>query len=345
MDKGIRCHFSSIIANTLKTTWVFIAFVVFSLTDEISSIQESGISSSSAFISIGVFLAIIIAIALFNFFRWRKTFFYVEDGNLVVDKRQLIEQKKTTVKLSSIATVNFQQGIIDRIFNTYRLQIDINSSVTADKTDFNIVLSRSIAEEFKKSLTPDAPDKIDSDGNTVKAKSDDITPIFEFSTDRVIKHGLLSISVGSVVLSAIMLAGVLIAQFQDSSAKSSVFSSIIAILLVVGPILVQCVSPFIRYLNFKIGKQNDKAVISYGLITKRQFSVPLEKINAVVLKQPILARFFNLYYGELISVGMGDEENQQTPVFCLLVTKQELDSILSELAPQFVIKGIGEASP
>jgi len=351
MDKGIRCHFSSIIANTLKAVWFLIVLVAVNLSDEIVKIHQEGFNPSSTLIVIGIALGIIIVVALFNFFRWRKTYIYIKDDSLILDCDFAINKRKTTVKLSSISTVNFQQGILEKIFNTYRLQIDINSFATAEKTDFNLVFSHSVAEELKKELTKDFSPCDQTQDNAEIRTVHETKPIFEFTTNRVIKHGLLSISVGGVLFSVIMLAFTLVSQFTDvfgteeSKIKGNPITTIIAVLLVVGPVIVQSVSPFIRYQNFKIGKLGDRIVVSYGLITNRQYNVPLSKTNAVVIKQPFLARLCHLYYGELINVGMGDEQDHQSPIFCLLVNKQELDFILNEINPNFVISDIGERSP
>lgn len=358
MDKGIRCHFSSIIANTLKAVWVLIILVAVNLSDEIAKIQQEGFNTSSTLIVIGISLGIIIVVAIFNFLRWRRTYIYIKDDSLIVDCDFIINKRKTTVKLSSISTVNFQQGILERILNTYRLQIDINSFATAEKTDFNLIFSRSVAEELKKELTKDFSQKNQIQENKTV---DETKPIFEFTTNRVIKHGLLSISVGTVLFSVIMLTSTLIYQFNDtlnlisllndtvvsdnSYLKDNSITTVIAFLFFVGPVVVQSITPFIRYQNFKIGKLGNRVVISYGLITKRQFNLPLNKTNAVVIKQPFLARLCHLYYGELINIGMGDEEDHNAPIFCLLVNKQELDFILNEINPNFVISDIGEKSP
>ncbi|NCC87292.1 MAG: hypothetical protein EOM05_05425 [Clostridia bacterium] len=347
MDKGIRCHFSSIIAKTVKTFGILIVFVALNLSDEIIKIKQEGFDVSSLIvirITISTTIGIILIVFLFNFFRWRKTYIYIKDDNIVVDYDFIINKRKTTVKLSSISTVNFQQGILERIFNTYKLQIDINSFATAEKTDFNLIFSQSVAEEFKKELTQDFSQKNQIQENKTV---DEIKPIFEFTTNRVLKHGLLSISVGGVLFSTIIFVFALISQFTDTFASdnSNPITTVIAILFFVGPVIWHSISPFIRYQNFKIGKLGNRVIISYGLITKRQFNLPLNKTNAVVIKQPFLARLCHLYYGELINIGMGDEEDHHAPIFCLLVNKQELDFILNEINPNFVISDMGEKSP
>jgi len=88
-----------------------------------------------------ILIAVFLVVLLFQFIRWRKTYISINDGQLIVEKRYKIMNNKTTVKLSSISTVNLKQNILHRIFNVYNLQLDINSAVTAEKTDFNLFLT------------------------------------------------------------------------------------------------------------------------------------------------------------------------------------------------------------
>ena len=60
----------------------------------------------------------------------------------------------------------------------------------------------------------------------------------------------------------------------------------------------------------------------------------------------MLARAFNLCSGEIINVGMGDNEENQAPVFCLLTSPHQMQSIIAAIAPSYAEAAqAGSASP
>lgn len=343
-EQGIRNHFSSVIVDTIKGIGAVLLIALFNVADEISSVLEdfSRVGIFEVLMAIGIFLAILLAAFVFNFLRWRKTYIIIDDENLIVNKNFLINKKVTTVRLTSIATVNFQQGIPERIFGTYRLQVDINSSVTADSTDFNLVFAKDVAEEIKAKLTEHLDE--DSEVNSETLTSESIL-IYRFSFLEVLRHCFLNIS-GLLII--IMTAVIVVTVFVDiilGDGTTSLIGTVISLLALVVPMIWSMLHPLVKYQNFKIEKTGNRAVISYGLFTKRQYNVPLDKTNAVIVQQSPLARIFGLAYGEILTVGMGEEEEDTSPIFCLMIAPDKLREIIAKLRPDLLVNGEGEKSP
>ena len=348
-EQGIRNHFSSVIIDSIKSLAGVLIIGIFSVAEgfETEDFSEGGMLSSmgafEALIAVAVVLALLLVMVIFNFLRWRKTYIIIDDENLVVNKNFLINKKSTTVRLSSIATVNFQQGIPERIFGTYRLQVDINSSVTADTTDFNLVFKKEVAEEIKARLTKHLDE--DGDGITgtltkmIDENGDIVTTttgaklIYKFSLLEVIRHCLLN----TPTLLLLFIAAMIVIAIQ--------LGSIISVLVVVIPPLWSVFYPIFKYQNFKIEKVGNRAVISYGFFTHRQYNVPLDKTNAIVVHQPTLARLFGFAYGKILTVGMGEQEDDAEPIFCLMLEPDKLREIIAKLKPELLVNGLGETSP
>lgn len=73
------------------------------------------------------------------------------------------------------------------------------------------------------------------------------------------------------------------------------------------------VKGFINYYGFKIKQNKDKLYINYGLIKRINYTVPIDKINALVLKQSFLGRISKNYMAEIVNIGINDnEQNNQT---------------------------------
>ncbi len=360
-EQGIRNHFSSVIIDSIKSLAGVLIIGIFSVAEgfETEDFSDTGLLGSmgafEAFIAVAVVLALLLLVVVFNFLRWRKTYIIIDDENLVVNKNFLINRKSTTVRLSSIATVNFQQGIPERIFGTYRLQVDINSSVTADTTDFNLVFKKEVAEEIKARLTK----HLDEDGDgiigavsqTIDENGEIVTTtagaklIYKFSLVEVLRHCALSTSMLLVLFVVAVVVGTILLGVLVGGEDSDPIGTLISMLVIVVPLVWSMLLPVFKYQNFKIEKVGNRAVISYGLFTHRQYNVPLDKTNAIVMHQPLFARIFGFAYGEILTVGMGEQEEEGTPVFCLMLKPEELRKIIAELRPDLLVNGIGEGSP
>ncbi len=362
-NQGIRNHFSKVFVDSIKGFIGFLFAGIIAFSDSIeeakSLIESVGLNFKIVLIILCIFIAMYLIVFLFCFLRWRKTYILIDDENLIVHKNFLINKQDTTVRIKSIATVNFQRGISDLIFGTYHLQIDIDSSITADKTDFDLIFKRDVAEKIKERLTKHlnvydeaGEPEVNSDGSVVTDKATSVAHdsghapklIHKFSTWEVIRHCLLNTSIALIMFIA---AVVIAAQFgMISDGEDGVTSgAIIGTLVIIVPLLWSMVAPILNLQNFTIEKFGNRAIISYGFFTRRQYNVPLEKVNAIVVHQPLFSRLFDFYHGELISVGMGDEENSGTPIFCLSTTREEMQRIIKELKPELVVGGLGEGSP
>lgn len=349
--EGIHNHFSKVITDTIKVAWAIIIVGIVNVLGEIPDEVENGSDMMNPLVILGVvggLLAILLLMVFVNFLRWRKTRIIVNDEELIIKNDFLINKKVTTVRLSSIATVNYQRSLFDYVFGTYRLQVDINSSVTADKTDFNLVFDKETAEKVKALLTEGSmahgeqqSDIVSSGDVSCGDGAEESQCIAAFSFGDVIKHCFLSISVFAIFASACFACAMLYFAFMEKS----FLSTILSLIFVVVPVLWSQLNPLINYYGFTIEKQGNRAVVSYGLFTRRQYNLPLDKTNAIIVHQPMLARIFGYYYGELINVGMGDLEDNGIPIFCLLVKKDRLEEIIKELKPELEIRGLGETSP
>lgn len=102
--------------------------------------------------------------------------------------------------------------------------------------------------------------------------------------------------------------------FLQESAREKAFPGC-QIALVFFPAVYQFIRPFFLYHHFRVRKHGDHLYVSYGLISTQHFSLPLDKTNGIIIRRPMLARLFNLCYGEIINVGMGDSEENQGAYF------------------------------
>ncbi|QAT42501.1 PH domain-containing protein [Aminipila luticellarii] len=349
----VRCHFISVIMKTFKTIWYIIAMFVFQFLDALKDIRMQSLPSQSVLLGLIAIFAIIMIFFVFNLLRWWKTKIYIEGDTLIVERNQL-SQSKTTVKLSSISTVNLQQNIFEKIFDVYTLQLDINSSVTANKTDFSLIFEDQTAFAFRDYILSyldngitfnEIPSESASSHSYGMEKNSE--QIISFPFKEVLRHCVLSFSFLGGVYAIAIAAAAVCAYFTSGEKTHPVFfPAVLSLFLAVIPFIYKSLTAFLLYHNFILEKNGDKVIVSYGLFTRKQFTLPLDKTNALIIRQPFQARLFNLCYGEILNVGMGGDSSQnQSPIFCLLVKPDVLQSIIHQIAPQFVLEEKEEKSP
>lgn len=345
-----RCHYSMFIIRTVKSIWAVLTAIIFFLLDAgFSRDMLSGMSKNQILL-FAALLAVTLLVLTVNFLRWRKTFVYLDGDNFVVDRRT-INRSKSTIKLSTIAAVNVRQGLLERLFGSYRLQLDINSAATANKTDFDLIFAkreayalraRLIADAGQQGAVTDLPAGGERGGAqpyyaAERAPAADLLCAFGFG--QVMRHCLLSLQISGIFFAAIGIGG----WFWNSSSAGAQISSA-ALLVAFLPPLYQMVTPFFRYQTFRVLKRGGHLEVTYGLIATQHYSLPLDKTNAIIIRRPMLARFFGLCSGEIVNVGMGDAKENQAPLFCLLTTPAELRRVIAAIAPTFVETAEGGAA-
>lgn len=258
-----------------------------------------------------------IVFAVWSFIRWNRTCFYIDGGYLVVEKNTLM-RRVSRVPLGSISTVNLERNLFERVVGTAKIKLDINSAVTANSTDFVFVLMLDKAQAFEKEILQFKDEK------SVEQTETNRRLICSFSAFQAFKDVVLGQSVVQILPSVLSIVFAIVSESWSAA-------SVLIILGWLAGMLMQ----FASACGFKIEKSEDSFYITSGLIKKKNYSFSADKVNAVIVRRPVLARAFGLYRAEVAVVGLGNDKHE-TPQICLLVKRQELDRILGECAPDFV---------
>jgi uncharacterized membrane protein YdbT with pleckstrin-like domain len=92
---------------------------------------------------------------------------------------------------------------------------------------------------------------------------------------------------------------------------------------------------FFRFFNFRAKRFKNKLIISQGLLKKRTYEIPIDRINAIKIIEPAISRVFKKQSIELVNVGAGDEK-EEGAFLLLSKSKEEIDSFMETLLPEFV---------
>ena len=337
-SKPTRNHIT-IIFEQLGTAGVVVITFAFSFLRE-QLVNSGGIKSLIRSFEYGILpqqgmifivvTAVVVLLLVWLLLRWYKTVFYIENGYLVCERKTLMK-KVSRLPFSSLATVNLERNIFERAVGTAKIKIDINSAATADKTDFTFVLELNKAKEFERILLEAKNTIINEKSEKTATKKETVCA---FSNMQAVRHVLLSQPVIQLLFSASLLGISLFSQFK--TADISVILPTVG--LMVAAWIFGIVMKIFSACRFSMECDEKSIYISSGLLKTKKYSFERSKINALIVRRPLLARMAGLYSAEVAVIGFGNDK-EETPQISLLVKKEELEHILKFCAPDFECGG------
>lgn len=347
----MRCHFSIIFEKTgsFLVFWVILALNWIDDIIDVFTSPDFDIAALAHVLPICLGLVLLLFFIMgYQFLVWRKTFIYL-DGDTFVIERNTLNRKKSTFAISSIANINLEQNLWERLIGTYRLKLDTDSFSTSNSTDVSIVLSAKKADTLKKELltlmnrdsAPKASDCADNEmSETTEASKECLVPYA--STSEVLSHCFFSISTALLFFALAVIVGLpLLSHFADisfwdiiSENDASSSGRFLAVLLLVITYGYSLVKQLLSFYHFCCFRQGNDLIIRYGFFRKQDFTIPLERINAIRIVQPPLARLTGRMQAQLICIGIGDSDTEK-PQLTLCMKKEKFFAHLQELLPEF----------
>jgi uncharacterized membrane protein YdbT with pleckstrin-like domain len=346
--KKMRCHISIIIENAGSLIGALVAFAISQVDDIVRNLSKlNHIEGKSYFIGMGIFILVVTLVLLWNLNRWYKTTIWLDNGMLIVEQNTL-NKRKNTYTLQNISNIDMEQNLFERIIGTYKIKIDTNSAALAKKTDIKIVFSRQVALDFKKEIMS-SMDKtetevpIDENGEYDVVYSVRDILLNCFYTANI--FSILFLVAGVVIFFVVMQTGE--SHYTISDFMRDAIGSFAAIVIAFISAAYSLVKGFFRYYDFKARRCGNKIQLTYGLLRKSMYTIPVEKVNGIKLVQPFFSRIFGRYQVEVINVGTGDEKNESSNIL-LSCTKEEVKQYMEILLPEyqeFIEQNITRQSP
>ena len=342
-NRKFRNHFS-IVFERLGAG--FVAFALFFLYEGVEMLGEieslitdlesfGGEIFSMIMITLGIIIAFA-AIICFQIFRWAKTYISIQEQAIVIEVNTL-NRKKNTIGIKNISNINLEQNLFEMLMGTCKVKLDTNSMSTADATDVKIVLKKDKAQAFRSQLLGMI---------TVSEKPEEVLP--EKISDsqgagfeEMLIQGIFSlklIAIPILILSIIGIRASITEALRDGNFMENLLSFIssVFVIAVFGiSIIRDIIKGFIQYYGFQIHRVEERLYISYGLLKKVSYTIPVDKINAIRLVQSPQARLAGKYMAELINVGMGDEKDSEQSFFLLYDKRSRIIEKIKVLLPEF----------
>lgn len=367
MTERFRCHYSVVIENVFKKLWLLIVFAVTILVDEIepviSYIRENGFhldeEMKSILLAVGILFGIILLVFIVSTLQWAKTYITITDKVIIIEKNTLVKTKKT-IGIQNISNVNTERNIFERMVGTCKVKLDTNSASTADKTDVNIILKINKAEEFEKKIVSrmkalegeKVAATVGENGEKNGAAEETFDDIsagryglkeedFDFVTEtrENIMHGVYSLSVSEIIAGILFFGSfgyLLYSVLSNPGAEDFVSKlGIVCVQLFLSiSFIASYLKRFFMYYHFRARRVGDKIHLSYGYFKKVNYTMPVDKINVVTIKQSLIARICKKYTVEVVNIGMGNEEGEKMNYLLPYLSEEKMRGAMQVLFPE-----------
>lgn len=362
-NKRFRNHISIIVEQTGGLLIALLIVLIPSVLENIDEIMETELKFMNGkwmLVNLGLILFLLIVIAL-QLAVWSKTYISLQDNAIVIE-RNTLNKKKNTIGIRNISNINTEQNLFEMLLGTCKVKLDTNSRSTADSTDVKIVLKKADALAFKQEVarrirdaeagsrqdfsaqSAGTPGDVLKEDSLISAGDAAETEDYDVRSDLgdILQHGFFSVNVLSVAVIILGIAGAAGAVAQvigkPDAAQSLIgaASGIIVAVLIVMSALWDTVKDFVRYYDFRAKRRGDKIYIRYGFLKKVEYTVPVNKIQALKLRQSFVARMGKRYMAEIVNVGMGDDNEEKNSFLILYSTEAKLKERLAALLPEFL---------
>ena len=349
-NRKFRNHISVVLEQTAGALAAIAVLVVTQLLEHLDEILKADLSfltEKGALIVPGVILLLAAAV-IAQVLVWRKTYISIEDNAVVIEKGS-VNKQKNTIGIRNISNINLEQNLIEMLFGTCKVKLDTNSRSTADSTDVKIVLKKADALWFRQEVArrieaagslPGLQKPENEAGRGQECAEDEEYDVRADLGD-VLRHGIFSISAVSVVIFILALAGTVFSMVETvrnadllGTAAGGAAGIAVAALIALSS-LWDTVKDFVRYYDFRAKRREDKIYIQYGFFKKVEYTIPVDKIQALKIRQSMVARIGRRYMAEIINVGMGDDQEEKNSFLILYCAENELRHQLRLLLPEY----------
>lgn len=342
-NKRFRNHYSIVIERMGALITFLLIFVLTQLNDLAIELTSLDISIMPVLIGIGVFVLIFALIMTWQSWIWSKTWIVLGENSISIEKNTFTFSKNT-LGIRDVSNVNVEQNIFEMLIGTSKVKINTNSFSTANVTDVKIILKKKEAEKLKQMLIERMEVLNGNEITAEKNKNENEQYSIKYSTKDIMLNSIYSINMVWVVVAIFTMAAVIVTiinlieqilgKYNIEALMGIGFVLVILMIAILATIIFNMIKLYWKLYGFLVRREGDKICLKYGLFKQLDFSVPVDKINSIIIHQTFLARLFHKYSVEIINVGMGDDKGENT-LICLYGSREKVMKSMEILLPEF----------
>ncbi|MGE7911540.1 PH domain-containing protein [Lysinibacillus xylanilyticus] len=287
---------------------------------------------------VGAILALVSGIV-----KWRTFVYWFEEGELRV-KYGLFVKKKRYIPFERIQSLNYNEGIFHRIFGLVKVQVETAGSKDR-KPEVELTAIRKAAADVIELEMRRAKNQVNKQMNDEQSLIEEVPvpTIYHMSIRDLL---ILAITSGGI---GVVLSGVaaIISQLSDIIPYEEIFNELadfakigaflVALTVIVSLIVAWFVSfviTLINYYEYTVRIEDEKLIITKGLIEKKRITLPLNRIQAIRIVENPVRQLFGFATVVVESAGGNGEEGKDKKITLFpLIKKQECFETLEQLFP------------
>lgn len=275
--------------------------------------------------------------------KWRTFVYWFEDGELRVTYG-LFVKKKRYIPFERIQSLNYNEGIFHRIFGLVKVQVETAGS-KGGKPEVELTAIRKAAADVIELEMRHAKNEAVQQQDQVQVVEEAIpTPmIYHMSMRDLLVLATTSGGIG-VVLSGLAAVA---SQFSDIIPYETVFHELadfvkigaflvaltVMVVLIVAWI-VSVVITLINYYDYTVRIEEEKLIITKGLLEKKRITLPLNRIQAIRIVENPLRQLTGFATVVVESAGgNGENGNDKKITLFPLIKKPDCMQTLEQLFP------------
>lgn len=278
--------------------------------------------------------------------KWRTFVYWFEDGELRV-KYGLFVKKKRYIPFERIQSLNYHEGIFHRIFGLVKVQVETagnkGGKPEVELTAIQKIAADVIEEEMRRAKTQIAQ-PLGEELAHGQIEEVMVPVIYRMSMRDLLVLATTSGGIG-VVLSGV---AAVISQFSDIIPYEEVFHEV-ADIVKIGAFLVALMIMFVliiawllsvvitlvNYYDYTVRIEDEKLMITKGLLEKKRITLPLNRIQAIRIVENPLRQIFGFATVVVESAGGNGEKGGDKKIALFpLIKKQHCVQTLEQLFPE-----------
>lgn len=344
---GVLIMFADTFQKALRALWPLLIVWILRI-DE----------SNKAYFGLGV-IAIIVVVAVIAYLKYLNFTFFLDDVNEeFVIKKGILNKSRIAIPLDKIQQVNINQSLIQKIIGVHALEVDTAGSsgkevtIRAIKHDLALSLKERLMEAGEKKSPI-------NDGVTpVTQTKHEEFPFIQISLLSLFKTGITSNYSRSF---ALLLAFVITtfqyiedyihyAGYEQDPLKQYLnpqvllrFITFIIVGILVVTLLINLTRTIIRYFNFRITRQQNSLLLSYGLLNTKNTIIRPDKVQIVTIGRNFFQKKLNINdirIRQASGVEPSDKDQNKTAIEIPGCNNTEKDGLMKFLLGSIPEKGV-----
>lgn len=309
------------------------------------------------YLSFIIFGVLIIALAVAGIVKWRRFEYWFEDDELRIESG-LFVKKKRYIPFDRIQSLDYTEGIFHRPFGLVKVKVETAGSSSAKQAEGELTaITKEAAKRVEQEMAEakkrqrEMPVTEGEMANLIEQEPpieevSNLRKIFTMTTKDLLVLATTSGGVG-VILSG---AAIFLSQFSDLIPFEWMFEEIsafikfgvlivaIAVFLgLLGVWILSVAMTFLSHFNFTIELDKEDIIITRGLLEKKKVTVPLKRIQSVVVVENPFRKLFGYASVAIHSAGGGIGQSSKINLFPI-VKRNKVEAYLEEVFPDLCLE-------